>query len=698
MAKYRIGIDVGGTFTHAVAINNDDYSLAGQVKVPTTHTAGEGVAKGIVDSLKDLISGLSINPDDVSFIAHSTTQATNALLEGDVSSVGVIGMGKGLEGKRVRRETDIGNVDLGGDKKIKVNYRFLDSSNMVPEKIYEAIDGLLSKGSDVIVAAEAFSVDDPANEQKIIDLALEKNIPAVGTHEISGLYGLRMRTRTAVINASIMPKMMSTALATERCVKQTGIKAPLMIMRSDGGVMSIDQMKKRPILTILSGPAAGIASALLYVKISDGIFLEVGGTSTDIAVIRNGKAVVKSAEIGGHKLFLRTLDSRTVGVAGGSMPRLKDSKVIDVGPRSAHIAGLKYSCFAGRVKDSAKSVLTGEGYFSIDGDMTVTATCAANFLGLVRPQDWAFGDKGSAEAALRIMGDPEKMSKEILEAASAKVIKAINSLIKDYKIEKQQSVLIGGGGGAAAIVPFTASEMGLTFKIADNHAVISAIGAALAMVTDTIERSCIDPSEKDILKIRKDSENSVVGMGACPGTVEVTVEIDRQKNVLRAVACGATELREKELFVRELSEEEQRRTAAGSMGVESDSVNLAAKGRNLNVWQAECKKKGFAGIFCGKTYPVRVTDREGIIRLAKGNAFVSETEAGSAVAHLTGLLEKNTTYGDAGGKIPQVYALVGPRIIDLSGMMSVEQILPLLKIETAGLNDNEKIALILGLQ
>ena len=95
--KVRIGIDVGGTFTDAVAINNDTYELIGTVKVPTTHTAKEGVAAGIVEVLHKVMEENGIRPEDVTFIAHGTTQATNALLEGDVANVGIVTMGSGLQ-------------------------------------------------------------------------------------------------------------------------------------------------------------------------------------------------------------------------------------------------------------------------------------------------------------------------------------------------------------------------------------------------------------------------------------------------------------------------------------------------------------------------------------------------------------------------------------------------------------------------
>jgi len=698
MPKYRIGIDVGGTFTHAVAIDNCDFHLAGQVKVPTTHSGPHGVADGIIDSLQTLLKECSINPDDVIFIAHSTTQATNALLEGDVSAVGVIAAGKGIEGKRVRGEAGIGDVDLGDGKKIRIISEYLEIDRGVLQyahtKIQKIIDEYVNKGVKAIVAAEAFSVDDPANEDAIVEAALKSGLSAAATHEISGLYGLRMRTRTAVINASIMPRMIETARATEECVKRSGIKAPLMIMRSDGGVMSIEAMKRRPILTILSGPAAGVASALLYVKVSDGIFLEVGGTSTDIAVIRDGKALVRSAEIGGHKLFLRTIDSRTVGVAGGSLPIISGNKIVDVGPRSAHIAGLKYASFS-NVNEL------------VNGKFAVTPTCAANVLGLVRKEDWAYGNKDAAEEGIRLFGSklggaqdlaPQQIANSILKIASQKIIKTINSLIKDYKLEKDSIALIGGGGGAAAIVPFVASEMKMGYKIAENHAVLSAIGAALAFVTDTVEKSAVDPSREDVLKVRREAEESVRKMGADPGTIEVSVEIDRRKNVIRAVASGATEMRRKDLCVKEISVEERKETAASSMKVLSHSLALSGFTDWYEVWTAEKEKTSFLGLIRSKTSMMRVIDRQGIIRLQKNNALVIGAaglkEASDA---MTSALEKYTVYGDAGEKIPSVTVLKGSRIIDMSGMTAKEQVLGLFEIEMKNTAENERIVIILSL-
>ena len=139
--QVRIGIDVGGTFTDAVILDNDTYEIIAKKKIPTTHE--EGVAVGVVRIISDLVNENGIAPEDVTFIAHGTTQATNALLEGDVASVGIIGMGTGFDSRSARSETQIGDIELAQGKYLKSYHRFIDSKELSPELIDSAIDGLI---------------------------------------------------------------------------------------------------------------------------------------------------------------------------------------------------------------------------------------------------------------------------------------------------------------------------------------------------------------------------------------------------------------------------------------------------------------------------------------------------------------------------------------------------------------------------
>ena len=287
----RIGIDVGGTFTDVVVIDSQSHELVGQLKFPTSHSAKEGVALGIVTALERAMAEFGLKAEDVAFIAHSTTQATNALLEGDVAEVGVIGIGNSSafnpEGWLAKRATMVPPIFLTASKSLEVRQTFVSSKrDGFVAAAGQAIRDLSSKGVQVVVASEAFGVDETQHETLVAEQARAHGLFATTGHEVSSLYGLRVRTRTAVINAAILPKMIETAEMTERCVKGTGIEAPLMIMRSDGGVMSVAEVHRRPILTTLSGPAAGIAGALMHERVSDGIFIEVGGTSASSKAAR----------------------------------------------------------------------------------------------------------------------------------------------------------------------------------------------------------------------------------------------------------------------------------------------------------------------------------------------------------------------------------------------------------------------------
>lgn len=713
MRKIKIGIDVGGTFTHAVAIDIADYSIVGKSFLPTTHNAKEGVAKGVVESLLNLINRDKIDPDEIILIAHSTTQATNALLEGDVAVVGVIGMGKGLEGKIAKNQSNPNDIELSSGKYLQTKFRYIDVGRKDWKKqIPFFIDELINEGSQVIVASESFGVDNPANEEFVADEAQKKNLLASAASNISKLYGLKVRTRTAVINASMMPKMLETANMTEKAIRLSGINAPLMVMRSDGGIMDINEMRKRPILTLLSGPAAGVAAALMYIKISDGIFLEVGGTSTDISVIKNGKPQIKTAQIGKNRLYLRTLDVRTIGIAGGSIPHINNNKIFDVGPRSAHIANLNYVAFSNNqdysnleikkiqpMQNDCSDYLSINLKNNIEKKFAITPTEASYKLNLVKENEYSKVNLKGIESCFnelsKILNDePNNIASNILKLSADKISPVIKQLTREYKLEKDFIQMIGGGGGASAIVPFTADSLKFPHLISENCEITSAIGAALGIIRDSIERNIINPTENDIIKIRQEAINSVLKMGANPNSVEAVIEIDNQNKKVIATAFGSSELRTKELGAKELNENDLLNICANSF--KNDSSNLFVSGKTSFLFAITFKKKSkyFFNLFGKEINKLKVIDIEGIIKLQLNNCIVSQIKIDDAKNTISNILAKYTTYGDAGALLPDIYLLIGRKIIDFTGLILESQILSLLDIETKNILPTEDAVVI----
>lgn len=708
MRRVRIGIDVGGTFTDAVAIDDATQEIIAKAKRPTTHDAKEGVAEGIIEILRDILTENNIAPEEVVFIAHGTTQATNALLEGDVAKVGVIGMGSGFFAGRAASDTDVGDITLAPGKYLRTAHAFIETDEAEPMRaeISRRIDELAEKGAAVIVASEAFGVDHPESERLVMELAGEKGLPSTGGHEVSHLYGLKVRTRTAVINGSLIPRMMETADMTEECVKRINIGAPLMIMRCDGGVMTADEVRRRPILTMLSGLAAGVAGALMYEKLSNGIFLEAGGTSTDISAVRDGRVMVRSGELGGHKMYLRSLDVRTLGVAGGSMIRVENGKITDAGPRSAHIAGLPYEVFSPKLKNPRLVLISPCGddepvFAAAEGAdgrrVSLTLAGAANLLGSVPDGDYAGGDREAALAAWRVLGDAlgisaEEAAKQAMDIAASKVRAIVDALVQDYEIPKDAVMLAGGGGSAGVIVPYLGKVMGVPWREVKNAPIISTIGVAMAMVTESVERTVVQPKGEDVKSIRREAIERVMKSGAKEETVEVSVEVDQKANILRAVATGAAELRQGKESGTLPSRAELLETAAKSIGVPSEQVQeIAALGR-WHIFDGIRSTKTFG--FENYHHAVRVIDRDGVVRLQREGIGAVLSTKEKLQESLDILLEETTEYGTVGGQLPSLFAYYGEKQLDLSGLATREQVDEVLDMEMDGREKDEPVAVL----
>ena len=703
--KVRIGIDVGGTFTDAIMLDNSTYEVLAKHKIPTTHK--EGVAVGVVRILSELIRETGVQPEDVVFIAHGTTQATNALLEGDVAHVGILGMATGADARSAKGETDVGDIELAPEKFLKNSHVFLDSKELNETTVDQAIADLRNQGAEVIVASEAFSVDNPANERYVVERAERQGMYATGGYEISQLYGLKMRTRTAAVNGSLIPTMIRTSDMTEQAVKEAGIQSSLMIMRCDGGVMSTREMKKRPILTMLSGLAAGVAGALMYEKVSDGIFFEAGGTSVDVSVIKNGKVMIKYAQVGGHKTFLQSLDVRTLGIAGGSMIRIVDNRIVDVGPRSAHIAGKDYECYLedGTITDGKLTLIRPrEGdpaeyacVVSQDGkEYSLTLSGAANLLGYVPEGDYARGSLECTRAAWGIAGrtlgiSAEEAARQTVDLAMQKLSVLVEQLIGEYELDRRFVTLVGGGGSASVIVNPLAEKMEMRSRIAKNAPYISTIGVALAMVRETLERTIANPTEEDIKQIRSDVMEKICRSGAKEETVDISIEVDSQKNILRAIASGATELRQKDVGAKALSREQLQKIAADALGAEEEQTSFLYSTGRWNLFRAETRKKALFGLLHLKRTSLAMVDREGVVRLKRDKAECLKFAKKNRESQFNPFLDANTVYSDANATIPKVFLFYREKMLDLTGMQTARQLYSILDIETEMLSPEEEI-------
>lgn len=700
--KIRVGIDVGGTFTKAIAIDIASGTFIGKTTVPTTHNSERGVADGIIIALRDLIQHFSIERSEIELISHSTTQAVNALLEGDTVKVGIIGMGVGLEKSNVVKRTNIKNVELSLHKYLHTCYRFMDTSKYLDiNEIIFTIASLKKEGADVLVVSEAYGVDDPSNEKYVMNYS---DIPITGGHELTGIYGLEIRTLTAAINAGIMPKAISTAKYVEEAVRKENISCPIMIMKGDGGVTDIDTFKNKPILTILSGPAASVAGALLYSHILHGVFIEIGGTSTNISIIKNGKPEIRYVSIMDHPTCIRSVDVRVAGVAGGSLIRISNQKIIDVGPRSAHIAGLRYSCFVephelenARIITFKPNETDPDDYVCIETannkKIAITNTCAANALGLIQKEDYAFGNQRSAIKSLSLLGekigvDYQTIAGMILDFSIKKILHIMEPMIKEYHLDENKIILVGGGGGASVLVPYMATKCKFTHEIAKNAEVVSSIGVAAAMIYEEIEKTIDNPGPHDVSNVIEEVKKRALDRGAVPESISIQTEFVKERTLLRAIATGNVELDIGKNNRKEINEQEASAIACSIL--DSNHVQPILNMKNYFGFTCETIKKQF--FVKKRKNPIVILDKFGRIRLMLENAKIisgNKKIKNEIDTMIHQLMDKSNEE-----LAPQIHILDDMKIVDFSSLISPDHLIDALKNEIDKTN-TDKITIII---
>ncbi|MFN2535391.1 MAG: hydantoinase/oxoprolinase family protein [Pseudonocardiaceae bacterium] len=540
----RVGADVGGTFTKAVAVDSVTGELAGRAVVPTTHGHRDGVSAGVVDVVAKLVA--DVGADSIELVTHSTTQAVNALLEGDTVPVGVLGMARAPYLRKARKRTTISRA---------VAHEFLDlSAGFDAGAARQALARLADAGAKAVCVAEAFAPDDSTCEDAVAELAAELGLPVTTSSGLTGLYGLELRTVTAALNASILPIALRTAEVVEAGVAAAGVSCPVMVMRGDGGATDLAGFRSAPARTLYSGPAASVAGALRTLRIGDGVIVEVGGTSTNVAAITAGRPALSYVRVAGQATAVRALDVQVAGVAGGSMLRVRRRRIYGVGPRSAHIAGLTYSCFltperlaGARPETLAPRPGDPADYLVLrlaDGTVAaLTNTCAANALGLVPEGDYAAGYRRSASTAMDIAGQALKLAgaelaRRMMQASTETLADLVTAVAAQHHLT--QPTLIAVGGGASVLGKPLAGTLGLDCQIPPHAEVISSMGDALSLVRAERERTvsrATSSAEVDALIAEVEAE--ALAAGASPTSLQVQVSQLGERGAIRAVAVGA---------------------------------------------------------------------------------------------------------------------------------------------------------------
>ncbi len=489
--NYRLGIDVGGTNTDAVIIDENN-NVISKCKEVTTADISTGINKAV----EDAISKSKVNLGNIKNAMLGTTHATNAIIERKgLSKVGVIRLsapsGLSIPPFIDWPETLLKSIQYSY-KIVKGGYEYngIPISNPDKEEIRIALNELIEEGIESLAISCTFSPVNNEQENMAKEIAEEmlgKDFPITLSHEIGSL-GLIERENAAILNAAIRKLAENAYSSFQNVLKENNLNADLFITQNDGTLMSIEYAKRYPVLTIASGPTNSLRGAAFLSGLKDAIVVDVGGTTTDIGVLNKGfpRESSDAVNIGGVRTNFRMPDLISIGLGGGSIVNFSNNGVT-VGPQSV---GYK---------------IINEAL--VFGGSTLTAT-----------------DIAVAEG-LAIIGDKSKV-RHIDKHKVENVRKVINEMVENaidkMKITADDVDVIAVGGGSI-IIP--GNLRGVKNVVKPEHfEVANAIGATIAQVSgrvDGVYDVVSKGREKVIEEVKEAAREEAIKAGAEESTVEI---------------------------------------------------------------------------------------------------------------------------------------------------------------------------------
>jgi len=489
----RVGVDIGGTFTDLVTIAD------GGVRVHKTPSTPESAERGVLNGLSGVAEAYGIDPEDVDFFGHGTTVATNAVLEGEWADTALVtteGFRDVLEIGRQARP-DIYDFDaakptpvVDRDRRYEVRER-LDERGDVLEPLDEASVRALAddlEDVDSIAVSLLYSFENDTHERRVKEFLEAEGVDASFSLSSRVLPEIREyeRTLTTSLNAALKPVMDSYISRLGSGIAEAGVESDLKIMQSNGGIITADAARDRPVNTLLSGPAGGVQGAT-YVAglagVEDCITMDMGGTSCDVSLVQGGDPLVTTdVEVGDYPVSVPMIDIHTVGAGGGSIAWIDAGGALRVGPKSAGAEPGPVSYGRGGTRP--------------------TITDAHAVLGRIDPSrflDDAASDDAVASAITEHVADELDMgvaeaAQGILDVANANMARALRVVSVERGYDPREFGLVAFGGAGPLHAAGLARELEVPRVVVPRTAgVLSALGLLISDVLYDFSTSKVRP-------------------------------------------------------------------------------------------------------------------------------------------------------------------------------------------------------------
>ncbi|MGD9078265.1 MAG: hydantoinase/oxoprolinase family protein [Desulfobacterales bacterium] len=526
-----IGLDVGGTHTDVVLIGED--GLEKETKVLTDPT----------DLFNSVLSGISaitedIDPEEIHRIVLSTTLTTNAIVQNKIPSVGIIvSAGPGIDPEHFRTHKYYSTVSGS------IDHRGREIQALDLDEIARVADAFKKEGIQTLGVIGKFSIRNPAHELKIAQILKDDFAKIFMGHQISGRLNFARRIATTYLNAAVYPIHKEFYGAIRKSLNAKGLMLPIRILKADGSNMKFESSIEFPGETILSGPAASVMGAVaLSAEEEDTLVMDIGGTTTDMALLIKGAPVLNPVgiELGNYHTLIRALDTISIGLGGDSAVTVND-QMLQIGPERLGPA-MAY------------------------GGPAPTPTDALFVLGEITGGDRQQSVKGFEPIAKKLNLEVQALAemvfdracKNILSAAQAfieninrKPVYTVHELMEGYRVQPATILVLGGPA------PYFAKALekifGASVRVVPKWKVANAIGAALARTTcevtlfaDTERQIAAAPMEDYFESTDRDFsrhdaincalnllERKAIQRGADPDHLEMEILEDMEFNMVR---------------------------------------------------------------------------------------------------------------------------------------------------------------------